>query len=346
MAEFNPFANSPAPAPALPQAPASTPPASPEELEARKSKWRMMFDAIDNDPNVRNALISFGAQMLQPIQANDTFGASLGRAVNNSIGYLQATRQAGMQQQSEAEKSQAEIELTRAQAQKAREEAETTRPRAESAVALNTAQAANLDQATASSALKTPAELAVLRSQSLQNIASAQAAGMNADTARMNAQTNAFDSRWRNLVAQGSLDLDERKLKHEAEKLAKEYEIAQKQLEQGGSYTPSADMQMLSHYIALNGGDVEKGTEQFVQVELAQARASAITSADAGISRDTGQNLLESAGFPRQAQQKREAIEFAKANGYPKADDAVVNSDGTITIYQSGKPVAKLNPEE
>lgn len=345
MAEFNPFGNPAPQAAPMPQAPASTPPASPEELEARKSKWRQMFDMIDQDPNVRNALIGFGAQMLQPIQANDTFGASLGRAVNNSIGYLQATRQAGAQQQVEGQKSQADIELTRAQAQKTGAEAETVKPKADAAVRLNTAQADNLDQATTESALKTPAELEVLRSQSLQNIASANAAGANAETARMNAQTNAFDSNWRNLVAQDSLDLDERKLKLEAEKLAKDYEIAQKQLTQGTG-SPSADMQMLSHYIALNGGDVQKGTEQFVQVELAQARASAITSADAGVSRDTGQNLLESAGFPGQAQQTREAISFAQTNGYPKADDAVVNSDGSITVYQAGKPVAKLNPEE
>lgn len=347
MAAFNPYAN-PAPAQAQqPTPPPATPPASPEELEQRKSKWRQMFDTIDNDPNVRNALISFGAQMLQPIQANDSFGASLGRSVNNSIGYLQATRQAGAKTQQENENQRIDNEYKQAQTQKTQQEADVVKPKADAAVSLNQAQAGNLNQATEKSILLTPAELDKLRTESVQNLASANAVTKNADSAAQNAATNAFDSQWRKMVGMEGLEIEKDKYDLEVDKLAKNYEIEKAKIAANPGYTPSADIQMLDHYIRLNGGDVNKGTEQFVQVELANRRAGAITTADAGVNASTSQNLMASAGFPGQANAVANAIATAKAAGAKGNLTGQVNQDGSVSIFDdSGNLVGTVSEEQ
>src|SRR4051812_43179716 len=91
-----------------PMADAMKPPASPQDLENRKTGWAQVYDKLQNDPHLRRALLTFGASMVQPIGAGESPLGNVGKAVAGGSATYQASQQAerqqGLQQREEQRK--------------------------------------------------------------------------------------------------------------------------------------------------------------------------------------------------------------------------------------------------
>lgn len=79
--------------------PGAVPTTDPQEIETRKSGWRQFVDRLRTDPALQQALLSFGAQALQPIPPGGTAAGQFGQAAAaGGQAYSQQKALAGRQQ--------------------------------------------------------------------------------------------------------------------------------------------------------------------------------------------------------------------------------------------------------
>jgi len=91
-----------------PQAQGGTPPASPQEVEQNKGLWRNFLSRLD-DPNVRQALLVTGINLLRSPQYGQNSGDIAANALTAGVGTLQQLR--------ERERAQKNLEQQRADTQ-------------------------------------------------------------------------------------------------------------------------------------------------------------------------------------------------------------------------------------
>lgn len=336
QAAFNPYAGVPAQQPSLPAAP-QQPASSPEEAEQRKAGWMQFFDQIDNDPNIRNTLIQFGAQMMQPIAPGDSSAAALSRGVANSMSYLNNLRAGQAQGELEAAKTMADIEATRTGARKTAAEAEVVKPKAEAAINLNISQAENLKQATESSKAKLPGEVAkteaetqAIKSGILNDQLKLQLQGRGLDIQEFSATADL----WSKIEAAEATDQEIaqgwRKLSLMAEELEQQYAVGK---------LPAADIQKLEWYAAnVTGGDKKKAAEMMVREDISKALAGNIAATEDDIAQSISDNALQASGFT-EPPPIPEGMEAAAVKKYGQGTTVQPQSDGTFAVIKDGKVV-------
>jgi hypothetical protein len=91
------------------------PPASPEEFNARTNGWMQALDALRNNPQAAQALMFFGARMLQGRRPGQTTGGALGEAAFGGMQMYGALQQNEQDAQRQAEKDALDAESRRAQ---------------------------------------------------------------------------------------------------------------------------------------------------------------------------------------------------------------------------------------
>lgn len=327
-------------APAVAQ-PQQSPPQSPEELEQRKGAWAGYFEKLKQDPDVRNALMQFGTQMLAGEQRGQSTASLLANSVQNSMGYLQRSRQeaearkvAATDKGLEQDKLRADTDGVRATTGKVGAETAQVAPKAEATIDLQGAQAGNQDASAAETTATTPGKVSKLSAEAQKIVSEVGVQQQNADSSTLNAETNMYNVQLDNLVDQAKLVQTDRELDLKADQIQKVYEAA---MLKGGASSGSPDMQMLSHFINnLHGGDIAAGTKAWYKQKVTLARAGAITTADTGINASTSENIQDSAGFSNPATPQITAAVKAK---YGESATTQATGNGTFNVLVNGTVV-------
>lgn len=302
---YNPFGGVQTQQPTIQPAP-QQPAATQEEAEERKGKWLQFFDQIDQDPNLRSTLISFGAQLLQPTTPGDTSAAALARGLNNSVSYLNNLRAGQQQGALDIEAKQAEIEATRAAARKTSEEADVVKPKASAAVQLNISQARNLDQSTRRSAETLEGDKELTQAQIDQiasQIKNEKLRNMFKDRELDLQEIQTLTNLWKTIDTSQQKDEDQALAAKQLMLQEQEIELKAKQLETEAKAgkLPAAVVQELEWYAQnITGGDKAKAAEMMVRADLAKALAGNPAASDSKYSDSILRNAINVSGFQPQ----------------------------------------------